>query len=204
MWSVRSPRLLTAAGVLAGSISYCSLALAHTEHGVAGGLASGFLHPLLGPDHLVAMVAVGLWGAQLGSPAIWVLPIAFPVVMAFGALLGLAGVPLPFVEVGVAGSAVALGVMVALAARPRLWVAAMLVGLFGAFHGYAHGMEIPRALNPLAYGVGFVVSTGLLHLVGIVIGLLIRWPEGAKLVRACGAGVAVVGAFFFASSLGIR
>lgn len=172
---------------------YATAAFAHAETGVAGGLVSGLLHPILGFDHLVAMVAVGLWGAQLGKPAIWLLPITFPIVMALGALAGVAGLPLPFVEIGIASSALVLGLMVALCLRPPFWAAAVMVGLFALFHGHAHGMEVPSAVNPLAYGVGFVTSTGLLHLAGILIGVLVRWPTGDKLVRVCGVAVAAVG-----------
>jgi urease accessory protein len=175
---------------------------AHAEVGVAGGLVSGFLHPIFGPDHLVAMVAVGLWGAQLGSPAIWLLPITFPVVMAMGALLGLAGLPLPGIEIGVAASALILGAMVAFALRPPFWVAAILVGIFAVFHGYAHGAELPEAANPLAYGVGFVVATGLLHLCGILLGLLVGWTAGAWVVRLSGAGIASLGVYFLGLNLG--
>ena len=172
---------------------YATTAFAHAETGVAGGLVSGLLHPILGFDHLVAMVAVGLWGAQLGKPAIWLLPITFPIVMALGALAGVAGLPLPFVEIGIASSALVLGIMVALYLRPPFWAAAVMVGLFALFHGHAHGTELPSAINPLAYGVGFVTSTGLLHLAGILIGVLVRWPAGDKLVRVCGVAVAAVG-----------
>jgi urease accessory protein len=171
-------------------------ALAHTEVGVAGGLLSGFLHPILGPDHVVAMVAVGLWGAFLGMPAMWVLLVVFPLVMAFGGVLGVLGVPLPGVELGIALSAVALGAMVAFAARPPLWVAALLVGAFAIFHGHAHGTELPGAANPLAYGIGFVVATGLLHLTGIAFGLLVRWPVGERAVRAGGGLIACAGLYF--------
>jgi urease accessory protein len=171
-------------------------ALAHTEAGIAGGLLSGFLHPILGPDHVIAMVAVGLWGAFLGAPAIWLLPIVFPLVMALGGVLGVLGVPLPAVEVGIALSAVALGAMVAFAARPPLWVAAVLVGAFAIFHGHAHGAELPAAANPLAYGIGFVAATGLLHLTGIAFGLLVRWPLGERAVRAGGGLIACAGLYF--------
>lgn len=177
-------------------------AFAHEQAGVAGGFVSGFLHPIFGPDHVVAMVAVGLWGAQLGSPAIWILPITFPLIMAFGGLLGVMGVPIPSVEIGIALSAVALGFVVALAARPPLWAAMVLVGIFAIFHGHAHGTELPSAANPLAYGVGFVVATGLLHLTGILIGLAIARPLGATAVRVCGALIAVVGGYFLLNALG--
>lgn len=176
-------------------------AFAHAQTGVAGGLLSGLLHPVVGIDHLVAMVAVGLWGAILGSPAVWVLPVTFPLVMAIGALFGLADVGLPGVEVAIALSALALGAAVLTKSRPPLWAAACLVGLFAIFHGHAHGTEVPEATNPLAYGVGFVLATGLLHLSGILIGLLVRWPSGLVAVRGCGAIIAAVGAWFLAGAV---
>src|ERR1700759_233729 len=116
-------------------------AWAHTGTDTVFGFQTGFLHPISGPDHLVAMIAVGLWGAQLGSPAIWVLPITFPLVMAMGGVLGVIGIPLPFVETVIALSAIGLGLVVALQLRPPLWAAAVLVAVFAIFHGYAHGRE---------------------------------------------------------------
>jgi urease accessory protein len=179
------------------------VAHAHSQEGLAGGFVSGVLHPVLGFDHLVAMVAVGLWGAQLGRPAVWALPITFPTVMALGGLLGVLRVPLPMVEVGVAGSAIALGMLVATCARLSLPVAASIVAVFAIFHGHAHGAELPAAANPLAYGVGFVLATGLLHLAGILIGTLVHRPPGALLVRACGCGVALVGGWFLLAHAGV-
>ena len=172
------------------------MACAHVEGGLAGGFASGFAHPVMGLDHIAAMVAVGLWGAFLGAPAIWLLPIVFPLVMALGGILGIIGVPLPGVEIGIAVSAVALGLMVALAVRPHLAVAAVLVGAFAIFHGYAHGAELPDGSNAVAYSAGFVIATGLLHLCGIAIGLLTRWPAGVVAVRAAGSAIAVAGLVF--------
>jgi urease accessory protein len=178
-------------------------ALAHTGTGAIGGLQSGFLHPINGLDHLVAMVAVGLWGAQLGNPAIWVLPITFPLVMAFGGLLGILGFELPFTEIAIAASGIGLGLAVALRARPPLWIAAALVGLFAIFHGYAHGLELPEAADPLAYGLGFVTATGLLHLCGILLGVLIFWPIGSRLVRLGGVAIGGVGTYFLLGALGV-
>lgn len=180
-----------------------SIGHAHTESGTASGFMSGFLHPIYGIDHLIAMVAVGLWGAQLGSPAIWILPITFPVVMALGALLGVVGIPLPGVEIGVAGSAVVLGAMVAFAVRPALWVAAVVIAAFAIWHGHAHGTELPEAINPLSYGIGFVTATGLLHLAGILIGTLVRWPIGTWAVRVSGGGIAAIGAYFLGPALAV-
>jgi urease accessory protein len=186
--------------VVAATVLLPGVALAHTGEGVAGGLVSGFTHPIFGFDHVIAMVAVGLWGAFLGQPAIWLLPVVFPVVMAFGGLAGVLGVPLPGVETGIALSALALGAMVALAWRPPLWVAAILVGGFAIFHGHAHGTELPEAASPLAYGVGFVIATGLLHLSGIALGLLARWPVGLGAVRVGGGLIACAGLFFLVAA----
>ena len=177
-------------------VSYASTVSAHESTGIAGGFISGFLHPIFGWDHVVAMVAVGLWGAFLGSPAIWILPVVFPLVMALSGALGVVGVPIPAVETGIAASAVVLGIMVALAVRPPTWVAAIIVGIFAVFHGHAHGTELPNASNPLAYSVGFVLSTGLLHLSGIAFGLLVRWPAGKIAVQASGGLIALAGVGF--------
>ena len=176
-------------------------ALAHEGSGAVGGVAAGFMHPILGWDHVIAMVAVGLWGAFLGRPAIWVLPVVFPLVMAFGGALGVAGVPMPGVETGIAVSAIVLGAMVAFAARPPLWVAAVIVGAFAIFHGHAHGAELPEAANPLAYSLGFVLATGLLHLGGIAFGLIVRWPAGKIAVRVSGAAIATAGVAFLTGAV---
>ena len=124
------------------------LALAHAEVAVGAGLVNGLLHPILGPDHLIAMVAVGLWGAQLRAPLIWALPIAFPLMMAVGGVLGVLGLALPSVEVGIAASALALGLLIAFAVRAPVWAAVAIVSAFALFHGHAHGTELPHAANP--------------------------------------------------------
>jgi len=177
------------------SLTAASPALAHTGD-VTGGFVGGFAHPLLGPDHVAAMVAVGLWGAFLGPSAIFILPIVFPLVMAAGAVLGIAGVPVPAVEAGIAVSAAVLGLMVALAARPPLWVAAVIVGAFAIFHGHAHGVELPPGADALAFSAGFVIATGCLHLAGIAFGLLACWPAGRIAVRAAGGIIAAAGLMF--------
>ena len=169
--------------------------LAHTGS-VTGGFVGGVAHPVFGPDHVAAMVAVGLWGAFLGAPAIFVLPVVFPLVMALGGVLGILGVPLPGVEFGIAVSAILLGMMVALAATPPLWVAAIMVGAFAVFHGHAHGAELPPGADALAYSAGFVVATGGLHLAGIAFGLLARWPAGRLAVRTAGGAIAIAGLMF--------
>jgi urease accessory protein len=177
-------------------------ARAHADAADAtGGFFAGFLHPLLGWDHVVAMVAVGLWGAFLGAPAIWVLPVVFPLVMAFGGVLGILGVPIPSVETGIALSAIVLGAMVTFAVRPPLWVAAVIVGAFAIFHGHAHGTELPSAANPLVFSLGFVLATGLLHALGIGFGLLVRWPVGRVGVRGAGVAISLVGVAFLTGLL---
>ena len=183
---------VTPASVAMLLLAFTSPAHAHEEEGVIGGLTSGFLHPLLGIDHLVAMIGVGLWGAFLGAPAIWVLPVVFPLVMALGGALGIVGVPLPAVESGIAFSAIAIGICVALALSPPMWLAALVVGAFAVFHGHAHGTELPGAANPLTYALGFVGSTGLLHLCGIGFGTLSHSVVGQYVVRAGGALIALV------------
>lgn len=197
-------RPLLTAGIGLATLLMPHAAFAHEEVAVGAGLVSGLLHPILGPDHLIAMVAVGLWGAQLRAPLIWALPIAFPLMMAIGGVLGVMGVPIPSVEVGIAASALALGLLVAFAVRAPVWAAVAIVSAFALFHGHAHGTELPQAASPLAYGLGFVVSTGLLHLAGILIGLLNAVSGmGPKLVRACGGVIASLGGFFLISALGL-
>lgn len=176
-------------------------ASAHVFGGEAIGFLSGLRHPVSGLDHILAMVAVGLWGAQLGAPAIWVLPIAFPVVMAMGGLMGLLGAPLPGVEIGIALSALVLGSMVLFEVRPPLWIAGLLVAAFAVFHGHAHGAELPPGADGLLYSLGFVVATGLLHAFGITIGLVHRWPAGRVALRGAGAAIAAAGPMFLWSAL---
>jgi urease accessory protein len=177
-------------------------AFAHEQAGVGGGLASGLLHPLTGLDHLIAMVAVGIWGAQLGGAAIWVLPITFPMVMAVGGVLGVLKVPLPAPEMVIALSALVLGGAVAFRLRVPFAAAAAIVAVFAIFHGHAHGAELPGSANPLAYGLGFVVATGLLHVCGITIGTLTKWPAGERLIQGVGAVIALLGGYFLVLSFG--
>ena len=180
---------------------WCAPAVAHTGDGYEGGFISGFTHPILGWDHVAAMVAVGLWGAFLGRPAIWILPVVFPLVMAVGAALGVLGVPVPEVETGIALSAVILGLMIVFAAKPPIWVSALLVGAFAIFHGHAHGTELPSTANAFAYAVGFVISTGLLHIGGIIFGLLAQWPTGRIAVRAAGGVISLAGVAFLTGAV---
>jgi urease accessory protein len=175
---------------------YPSSAFAHIKGGEVIGFISGLQHPISGLDHVLAMIAVGLWGAQLGAPAVWLLPVTFPMVMAFGGLLGLLGVNLPGIEIGIAVSAIALGFAVFREARLKLWMAAVLVGFFAIFHGYAHGAELPPGGNGLLYSIGFVVMTGCLHATGIAMGLIHQWSAGRAALRAAGVCVSLAGVFF--------
>lgn len=171
-----------------------SLAGAHEAGAPAGnGFVAGFMHPIGGLDHILAMLAVGMWGAQLGNPAIWVLPVAFPLVMALGGVAGIIGVPLPSVELGIAISVVILGAMIALDRRPPVAVAGLLVAFFAVFHGYAHGVELPGQTDAVAYSAGFVLATGLIHIAGIGIGFVTELEHGMRLLRAGGAAISLTG-----------
>lgn len=176
-------------------------ALAHVEGGELNGFQSGFVHPVLGLDHLLAMLAVGIWGAQLGGRNVWSLPVTFPLIMVVGAILGMSGVPLPSIELGIAVSVLALGAAIALAWKAPEWAALVLVAVFAIFHGYAHGAELPKAVDPVAYANGFVVATGLIHVVGIGIGLVLMMPWKGQLSQALGAAIAVTGLYFVAGPL---
>ena len=176
-------------------------AWAHVDGHHGGGFLAGLLHPISGLDHVVAMVAVGLWGAVLGPPALWVLPVVFPLVMAFGGLLGLLGVPIPGVEIGIAVSGLVMGLMVLFELRPPLWLAALIVSAFAVFHGHAHGAELPAGSNALLYSLAFVIATGLLHLLGILLGETRRWPGGRRFVQGAGGVVALIGLLFLEQAL---
>jgi urease accessory protein len=167
-------------------------AAAHTGEEI-GGFAVGFHHPISGMDHVLAMVAVGMWGAQLGNPSLWMLPIAFPLVMTIGGVLGILGVPLPSVELGIALSVIVLGGMIALGARPPIAVSSLIVSVFAVFHGYAHGAELPGQTGAIEYSLGFVTATGCLHLAGILIGLVDKLPWGGRLLRVGGGGISLAG-----------
>ena len=189
-----------AAMLLAGWLA-AGPALAHSGTGLPGGFLSGFLHPLSGFDHLLAMVSVGLWGAFLGRPLIVALPVIFPTVMALGGALGMANVPLPRVEIGIAISVLVMGGVIAAAYRAPIWLACGIVGVFAIFHGYAHGRELPSAADPIGYSVGFVLATGMLHVAGIGIGVLNDRPGGMVVTRGLGAAVALCGVYFLFRAL---
>jgi urease accessory protein len=169
---------------------------AHAIGAGAGGFLSGLQHPVFGPDHLLAMFAVGLWGAQIGGRSVWELPVAFPLIMTIGGTLGIIGIPLPYTEILIAVSMIALGLAVAFAWRPASWLSITVVGAFALFHGHAHGVELPSSANPFAYALGFVTATGLIHIAGIGFGLLVGKAMDGKVSRAAGAIISLVGAYY--------
>ncbi len=177
------------------------LAQAHILTGPMGGFASGFEHPLSGPDHLLAMFSVGLWGAQMGGRPVWSLPVTFPLIMCVGGVLGIAGVVVPGLELGIALSIVVLGGAIAAAWRAPEWLAVLIVAVFAIFHGYAHGAELPLAADPAAYSVGFVVSTGMIHVFGIAVGLLVGRLYGGRVSRVLGGLILLGGIYYLVSAV---
>lgn len=174
-----------------------TLAFAHPGHDHAG-LMSGLAHPVFGLDHLLAMLAVGLWAAQQTGKARWALPLTFVATMLVGGLLGFAGIEMPLMETGIAGSVLALGLLVALAVRPPVAVAAALTALFALSHGVAHGLELPALSSPWGYAAGFVAATAMLHAVGYMVAR--NLPQVAvPLVRIAGAASALTGAWLLAA-----
>lgn len=171
-------------------------AWAHVKSGQTGGFGSGLLHPVSGMDHVLAMVAVGLWGAQLGSPAVWLLPVAFPMMMAMGGMLGLMGVPVPGIEIGIAVSGIVLGALILGETKVVTPAALGIVAFFAVFHGHAHGTELAPGQNAILYSLGFVIATGTLHAAGIALGLVHRWPAGRIALRCAGFLVLVGGLYF--------
>ena len=171
------------------------IAAAHTEGAAGGGFLVGFMHPISGLDHVLAMIAVGLWGAVLGAPAVWVLPVAFPLIMTFGAVAGILGLPLPQVEMGIVSSVVLLGMVIALRFRPKLPLAVMIVSFFAVFHGYAYGTELPGNAGAVGFSIGFVLATGLLHMIGILAGLIHRFSWGERVLQGGGLAVSAAGIY---------
>lgn len=167
------------------------VALAHTGHGPGGGFVAGLMHPLLGWDHVAAMIAVGLWAATLRRGAAPVLLAAFPLAMLAGGIAGRAGLALPMVEAGIAASSLVLGVALLLALRPSTWLAGLVVAGFAVFHGHAHGAEMPANANLALYATGFVISTLALHGMGLGLRRLALAPA---VCRVIGAGIAAGGA----------
>jgi len=179
--------------LLAAATLLPSLAHAHVGAGDTHGFVHGFGHPLGGLDHLCAMIAVGLWAAQMGGRAIWAVPLTFVSVMVLGGMLGMAHINLPFVEQGILLSVLVLGVLIAAAVRLPLVASAVIVGLFAVFHGFAHGAEMPDTASGLEYALGFVLATTLLHSIGIAVGVGIQKISQPLVVRLAGAAIVVCG-----------
>ncbi|UTW53537.1 HupE/UreJ family protein [bacterium SCSIO 12827] len=177
-------------------------ALAHTGVAAGSGFAAGFAHPVLGLDHVLAMVAVGILAAQMGGRSLWLVPAAFVAMMAVGGLMGVAALALPFVEIGIVGSVVVLGAVIAAGRQLPAALAMVLVGALALFHGHAHGMEMPVTASGLEYGIGFMAATAALHMAGIgsVTTLRIAAAHAAPVaLRAGGASIALAGMALFVS-----
>ena len=177
--------------------------LFHT--GVDGGILSGFLHPLLGLDHLLAMIAVGMLSTQIGGRAVWYVPAAFVGAMAVGGIIGIIGIPLPFIEYGITASVLILGLAILADSKLPISAAMVFVAIFAIFHGYAHGTELPEAASTqnatyiAAYVNGFLIATAGLHLIGVFLGMIIeKLPRGTLTMRLSGALLAIIGIFLIA------
>lgn len=197
-------RLPLAAAAAAGALLSPTLAFAHTGIGATHGLAHGFEHPVGGLDHVLAMVAVGLFAATLGGRAIWAVPASFVAMMAAGGFIGMQGVDLPFVEIGIALSVIVLGLAVALRISLPTAAAMALVGFFAIFHGHAHGAEAPADASGLAYALGFMLATALLHGAGLALGFgLGRAGERSSglALRASGGAMALAGVAILAGAV---
>jgi urease accessory protein len=159
----------------------------------AVGFTAGFIHPLLGLDHQLAMIAVGIWSGQIGGRMIWAAPLGFMTMMAVGGAMGMAGFPFPYVESGIIASIILFGCLIAGAYNPAPWVGATAVGAFALFHGHAHGVEMQTGNSGLWYAIGFVLATGLLHLAGIAFYKLLEWMRHEATTRWIGAGISLTG-----------
>lgn len=184
-----SSRLMLLVGVFATP----GLAHAHAGHEAINGLLSGLAHPLLGLDHLLAMLAVGLWGAQLGGRARWLLPALFVAVMLGGGALAMLGLAVPAVELGIVASVVMLGVLLLWARQLPMAVSSVLVSLFALLHGVAHGAEMPLETSAMTYALGFALATASLHMIGLLGGGWLQKRSWLAVMRVIGAGIGVVG-----------
>ena len=174
-------------------------ALAHTGVGPTTGFGAGFIHPVSGADHLFALVAVGIWAAQMGGRAAWAVPCTFVSMMVAGGALGMSGVHVPFIEAGILASVVVLGLLIAGAFKLPLVVSGTLVGIFAVFHGHAHGSEMPIAIEAVSYSGGFALATSLLHATGILAGAALRKLNREKFTRFAGYAIALGGVYLAVS-----
>lgn len=167
--------------------------LAHTGHGSVSGFSAGFSHPIGGADHILAMIAVGLWAAQMGGRALWAVPLSFVLMMVAGAAMGIQGVQVPFIEEGILASVLVLGGLIAFGVKMPVLFSSAIVGLFAIFHGTAHGAEMPLNAGGVEYALGFVLATGLLHIGGIAIGMAMHKFAESKASRVAGGAIAASG-----------
>ncbi len=188
-------RLFLSTLLMAGAAA--SPAFAHLDPAAHGSLGAGFSHPLTGADHLLAMVAVGLWASLIGGRALWAVPAAFVTAMSLGFLAALGGFPLPFVEPAIAASVVVIGLLALVALQVPTVIGMAVVGFFALFHGYAHGLELGGA-SGLAFMGGFVAATALLHGTGVALGLCIGGRAGRIVARLAGGLTALGGLWLVA------
>ncbi|WP_371992208.1 HupE/UreJ family protein [Shewanella sp. 10N.286.54.B9] len=187
-------------------ITLCSLTLflalpaqAHELHS-GGGFISGFNHPVLGFDHLLAMICVGLLSTRLGGRAIWTVPAIFVLFMLFGGIIGLLSIPIPFVEFGIAASVLLLGLALAIDKKLPQWLVMAFVAIFAIFHGHAHGVEMPQLAKPALYVLGFICGTSAIHIVGVILGIAMQQKDPKnRMVRSSGGAIALVGGYLLLS-----
>ena len=173
---------------------------AHTTGGAIGGLGSGLGHPFIGLDHLLAMLAVGIWAYQLGGSAVWKVPLVFVLTLLVGASIGLTGLSLPFIEPVIAASVMVFGLLIAMKFRITPLLASLLVALFALFHGYAHGIEMPLAASPMAYVAGFSLATIGLHGLGVLLAYVTHRTTHTMLLQVGGFGLAGTGLLLLVSA----
>jgi urease accessory protein len=191
------PGIVAAGAAIGLSLITASEALAHTPLQQAASFVSGFAHPFAGTDHMLAMLAVGVWSVVAGGRAVWIWPTAFVTTMLAGFAAAILGWQLPGIAAAISASIIVLGLLVALAVKAPVWVGAAVVGLFAFFHGHAHGTEA-AAVSLAGYAAGFAIATATLHVAGIGLGLLAQGSQGRLAIRACGAvalfaGIALIG-----------
>ncbi|MGD9716810.1 MAG: HupE/UreJ family protein [Sulfuricurvum sp.] len=167
--------------------------LAHTGHGTVSGFGAGFSHPIGGADHILAMIAVGLWASQMGGRALWAVPLSFVTMMVAGAAMGIQGFQVPFIEEGILGSVLVLGALIGFGVKMPVAFSAAIVGLFAIFHGTAHGAEMPLNAAGVEYAAGFVLATAMLHIGGIAIGAVMHKLSETKASKVAGGAIAASG-----------
>lgn len=187
--------LFVALGALLPPLAYAHVGVGHVHIEDVSGFMQGLMHPISGLDHVCAMLAVGLWSAQMGGRSVWVVPLTFVGVMALGGALPMLGISLPFVELGIVLSVLLLGVLIAASIRLPLWLSSSMVGLFALWHGHAHGAEMPAVAAGMAYALGFMMTTASLHIIGIAFGLGMQRLARERVIHFAGAGIALGGVY---------